>query len=132
MQLKTGSCLCNAIKYTVNLDDHLKSYNCHCIDCRKKNGGAFVTIIALREGALKIDQKKLDIFTHPGKSGKKIVKYSCKTCAAPVYSYVEKFGTVYLYAGLLDDVSNVKSSINIHFLESHFPFLDIEDNNINI
>ena len=56
----TGGCICGEIKYNVNLDEKPRVYNCHCIDCRKKMGG-LNTIVELRDGALKIDNDKLEI-----------------------------------------------------------------------
>ena len=71
MKLKTGSCICNNVKYTVTIDNKPRVYNCHCVDCRKKNGVTFVTMIELRKNALTIDQNKLNSFTHSGYRGKK-------------------------------------------------------------
>ena len=53
----TGSCICGAIEFTVDIDEKPRVFNCHCIDCRKKVGG-IITIIQLRDNALKIDENK--------------------------------------------------------------------------
>tara|TARA_Y100000590_G_C15745117_1_gene1021693 strand:- start:7028 stop:7423 length:396 start_codon:yes stop_codon:yes gene_type:complete len=131
MKIKKGSCLCENIKYSVKLDDKLRIYNCHCIDCRKKTGNAFITIIELRKNALNIDISKLDTFSHPGKSGQYITKFFCNKCASPVYSYVEKYNKIYLYSGLLEEIQHINSPINIHY-NSHFPFLLLKKNHIHI
>ena len=78
-----GGCICGEVKFTVNLDEKPKVFNCHCIDCRKKIGG-IISIIQLRENALKIDERKLSKFTHLGGSKNIITKSFCKNCAAPV------------------------------------------------
>ena len=115
---RNGSCFCEEVKFSVNLDKMPRVYNCHCVDCRKKTGGGFITIIELREGALEIDENKLAIYKHSGGSGKEIRIHFCKSCFAPVYSYVERWNKVYLYAGLLDDVEILKTSKNINFEKS--------------
>ena len=46
--------------------------------------------------------------------------------------FSRKFKKYYLYAGLLDDISFLKKAENIHFKESHFPFLQIKDDDIKI
>ena len=53
MNKHTGRCICGNVGFTVDLDEIPRVYNCHCVDCRKSFGG-FITIIDLRDGALKI------------------------------------------------------------------------------
>ena len=129
---RNGSCFCGRVKFSVNLDEIPRVYNCHCVDCRKKAGGGFITIIELREGALEIDENKLAIYKHPGGSGKEIQKHFCKNFFAPVYSYVERWNKVYLYAGLLDDVEILKTSKNINFEKSYFPIFEIKEKGVKI
>ena len=129
--IKTGGCICGEVTFKVKLDEIPRVFNCHCIDCRKKMGGVN-TIIEVRDGALDIDKSKLGIFEHSGGSGNKIKKHYCKKCTSPVYAYVSKWKKIYLYAGLLDDISVLKKAKNIWYEESHFPFLEINDNNIKI
>ena len=127
----TGSCICGEIKFTVDIDEKPKVFNCHCIDCRKKVGG-IITIIQLRDNVLKIDDNKLEKYTHKGGSKKMIIKSFCKICAAPITTFVEKWGVSYLYAGLLDDLSLLKESKNIFYENSHFPFLVIKEKGLKI
>ena len=97
-----------------------------CIDCRKKIGG-IISIIQLRENAVDIDKSKLGTYEHSGGSGNKIKKFFCKKCAAPILTYVSKWDKFYLYAGILDDVSILKSAYNIFYEDSHFPFMEISE-----
>ena len=128
---KTGGCICGDITFNVKLDEVPLVFNCHCIDCRKKIGG-MMTIILLRDGAIDIDKSKLKIYEHEGGSGNKIKKHFCGKCAAPILTYVEKYKKYYLYAGLLDDISFLKKAENIHFKDSHFPFMEINEKNIKV
>jgi len=123
---RTGGCICGEIKFTVKLDEKPRVFNCHCIDCRKKIGG-IISIIQLRENAVDIDKSKLGTYEHSGGSGNKIKKFFCKKCAAPILTYVSKWDKFYLYAGMLDDVSILKSAYNIFYEESHFPFMQISE-----
>jgi hypothetical protein len=127
----SGSCICGEVKYLVNLDELPRVFNCHCIDCRKKMGGVN-TIIEVRDGALDIDKSKLGIYEHSGGSGNEIKKHYCRKCTSPVYAYVSKLNKIYLYAGLLDDISILKSAKNIWYQDSHFPFLKISEDKIII
>ena len=124
-----GSCICGEVKFTVDLDEKPRVFNCHCVDCRKKLGG-IITIIQLRENALNLNESKLSKYTHSGGSNNKITKSFCKNCAAPITTFVEKWGVSYLYAGLLDDISSLKNAKNIFYENSHFPFMKINEDEI--
>jgi len=126
-----GSCICGEVKFTVKLDEKPRVFNCHCVDCRKKMGGV-ITIIQLRENTLEVDENKLSKYTHSGGSKNIITKSFCKKCAAPLTTYVEKWGISYLYAGLLDDISLLKNAKNIFYENSHFPFLKINEKELTI
>ena len=123
---KKGGCICGAIRFNVTLDELPRVFSCHCVDCRKKIGG-IISIIQLRENAVDIDKSKLGTYEHSGGSGNKIKKFFCKKCAAPILTYVSKWDKFYLYAGMLDDVSILKSAYNIFYEDSHFPFMEISE-----
>jgi len=131
MNKHKGGCICGEVKFIVNLDEKPRVFNCHCIDCRKKVGG-MITIIDLREGAIDIDKAKLGIYEHIGGSGNKIQKHYCKKCTAPILTYVAKWKKFYLYAGMLDDISILKTANNIWYKNSHFPFIEINKKKIKI
>ena len=126
MIIKTAGCFCGEHKFNVLLDEKPRVFNCDCIDCRKKVGG-IISIIQLRENAVDIDKSKLGTYEHSGGSGNKIKKFFCKKCAAPILTYVSKWDKFYLYAGMLDDVSILKSAYNIFYEDSHFPFMEISE-----
>ena len=126
---KTGGCFCGEIKFSVDLDEKPRVFNCHCLDCRKKIGG-MITIVQLRDNAIEIDKDKLNTFEHDGGSGNKIIKFFCNKCAAPVLTHVSKWDKYYLYAGMLDDINILKSAYNIFYEDSHFPFMEINESNI--
>ena len=131
MKEHKGGCICGEVKFTVNLDDKPRVYNCHCIDCRKKTGG-MITIIDLREGSIEIDKTKLGTYEHSGGSGNLIKKHYCKKCTAPILTYVDKWKKFYLYAGMLDNINILKTANNIYYEGSHFPFMNIKDKKIKL
>ena len=126
-----GGCICGEVKFIVNLDKKPRVFNCHCIDCRKKVGG-MINIIDLREDSINIDKTKLAIYEHKGGSWNIIKKHYCKKCTAPVLTYVAKWDKFYLYAGLLDDISILKTASNIYFKDSHFPFMEIDEKKVKV
>ena len=67
---------------------------------------------------------------HQNVNGKDLNRHLYKTCKAPVYLYVEKYNENYIYAGLFDEIDDLKLSKNMNFKDSHFPFLDIKEESI--
>ena len=131
MNKHSGRCICGRVKFTVDIDEIPRVYNCHCLDCRKAFGG-MITIIDLRDGALKIEKQNLGIFTQLGGSGNEIKNYFCKTCTAPIFRYVSLWKRNYLFAGLLDNIDFIKNAKNIFYKDSHFPFMKIEEEELTI
>ena len=48
MQNFTGSCLCRAVIYKSETAP-LRTFNCHCEDCRKCSGAPYLTNIFVKE-----------------------------------------------------------------------------------
>lgn len=42
MIIRSGSCLCGRVRYSVNADP-IRIGLCHCMDCRKESGSVFAT-----------------------------------------------------------------------------------------
>ena len=49
----TGGCACGAVRYECAAEPVMTG-NCHCRDCQKATGGAFVPALAVPTAALKI------------------------------------------------------------------------------
>ena len=132
MIVKTGSCICSSIQYSVTLEESDSGFNCHCVDCRKSTGQAFASLISFKPENLKINSGELAKITHQGGSGSSLHRHCCKSCSAPVYLEVTKSGTCYLYAGLLDDVSSIYVLRNVNFENGHFPFVRIREQAVEV
>lgn len=50
--LRTGGCLCGAVRYEINMDG-ARTGNCHCRDCQKNGGGPFMTFTTPEAGHFK-------------------------------------------------------------------------------
>ena len=94
----TGSCLCRAITYNTNTAP-LRTFNCHCEDCRKCSGAPYLTNIFVKEGDLYI-QGTLKSYIHQSESGNKITKKFCEQCGCQMFSLNEgRPGLVRIHAG---------------------------------
>ena len=78
-----GSCSCGAVKYFIN-DYPLFTHACHCKDCKKSTGSAFVihTIILESSFFIKGDMRAA---TLPTGSGAGYKSYFCINCGTYIY-----------------------------------------------
>ena len=79
----TGGCLCKAVKYEYN-GDIAEIALCHCMECRKAQGAAFVanTPIDAANFVITKGQESLKRFySSPGKA-----RVFCSNCGSPIYS----------------------------------------------
>ena len=84
MEIKvTGSCHCGNIHFETR-DNPKITVNCHCDDCKKRNGTAFSTYMGVAEKDFVITKgerylKKYEVEN----SGE---KYFCSECGSPIYN----------------------------------------------
>ena len=116
--MHTGSCLCEAIKYSV--DDELKAcVNCYCQYCRKAHGSEFVTVAFAPASKLTILEGKESIAEYP------IPKLSsfrcfCSKCGTRLYNIAPAVGMLSLVTATLSNPAAVKPLANIN-TESRLP-----------
>lgn len=96
----TGSCLCGGIKFEIN--QQLEPIQiCHCIQCRKAQGSAFVTNTPIKEENFNLLSGSELIGAFESSPGK--VRCFCKNCGSPIYSKTTKLpGVIRIRAGTLD------------------------------
>ncbi|KAK4612165.1 Putative glutathione-dependent formaldehyde-activating enzyme [Fulvia fulva] len=106
---KTGQCLCGAIKYKLAGPSAKPYYNtvCHCLNCRRATGSAFLLAsICPRDGS-KVTQgaehqkEYCDIATD---SGTKLKRDFCSQCGSKLFAYTPLWDEIVsVTAGTLDD-----------------------------
>ena len=107
MQNFSGSCLCRAVTYRTN-SAALKTFNCHCEDCRKCSGAPYLTNIFVKEDDLNI-QGNLKNYVHQSESGNKITKKFCNKCGCQMFSFNEgRPGLVRIHAGTVNELDKIK------------------------
>ena len=103
----TGSCLCLAITYKSN-SAPLRTFNCHCDDCKKCSGAPFLTNIFVNENDLDI-RGNLRSYIHHSESGNEITKKFCDQCGCQMFSLNEgRPGLVRIHAGTVNELAVVK------------------------
>ena len=74
----TGGCLCGAVRYeTSGLPYHIT--HCHCLDCRRSSGAAFVTWASFRRSSFRFTTGQPKEVTWAGR-----LRSFCKDCGTPL------------------------------------------------
>ncbi|KAF9555069.1 hypothetical protein CPC08DRAFT_744319 [Agrocybe pediades] len=83
----TGSCLCKAVKYTVT-GDPLTFRVCHCENCRKATGSAFMSNLFYNADNIRVVQgeDKLKHYADPETwNGAPITRVFCSECGSNLF-----------------------------------------------
>jgi hypothetical protein len=78
-QKRTGGCMCAAVRYEVTGEPFLVSH-CHCLSCRKHNGGPVVTLAGFNKGQVRFEGDERGIYeSSPG-----VGRAFCGKCGTPL------------------------------------------------
>jgi len=107
--LRTGGCLCGAVRYEINLDGS-ETNNCHCRDCQKNSGGAFMPFTSVDRGQFRwISAPKGE-----GKASEIAVRRFCADCGTPMTWEGQDYpDRISISTGTLDDTSGIEISVEI-------------------
>ena len=115
----SGSCNCQAVKFRV-AGDIKRIVNCHCNLCRKMNGAAFSTYVAVLKADFKLITGELSFFDVTENAR----KHFCGKCGTPIFNSNPKYaGLNILHLGSLDSLDSLKPEVNIYD-ESKVGWLD--------
>ena len=108
-----GGCLCGQVQYSGDAEPTFVGV-CHCEDCQKETGTAFVTAIGVPKSALSI-RGPLKTYVKKGDSGQDVVRWLCLNCGSTLLSEPAVVpGVSFLRAGTLDDNSWVRPTMEIY------------------
>ena len=109
----TGSCLCGAIRYTI--DAPVKELRaCHCRNCQKQSGAQGTVNAIVASSAFKITQGTPKRYSAVADSGRTLHRYFCGDCGSGVYSQRETNPEmVVVRAGTMDDAGDMRITGNI-------------------
>ena len=103
----TGKCLCGRVQYA--LAQPLPDLDvCHCKNCQRQSGAAFVPFVAISMAALEMSGSPKVFMDSDTESGKTVARYFCGDCGSPLYVVVEAApATAYMVVGTLDDTHHL-------------------------
>jgi len=120
-----GRCACGAVRYKLTADP-LIVHACHCLDCQRITGGAFVINMWIESRCVEADRSGLKSYLLKGGSGQKHEVFFCPTCGTYVWSkyHIAPGDCLFVRAGTLDDPSVIKPDVHI-FTRSKVPWLEL-------
>jgi len=118
---RTGGCLCDAIRYEA-AGEPVFSLLCHCRDCQRQSGSAFIAAVRLPSSGFRITRGEPKRYLTRSDSGNDIARVFCGECGAPLYVQVStRPDLIGLRVTSLDDPSWFRPDANI-FTKSAQPW----------
>ena len=109
----SGRCLCGEIKYSANVEP-LFTGNCHCKDCQRSSGGAFIPAILFPETGVSI-VGEAKYFESIADSGNIHKRGFCSNCGSQLFAKFNTMpGVLGIKAGTLDHPSNYVPKLDFY------------------
>jgi hypothetical protein len=122
-----GGCACGAVRYKLAAPP-LIVHACHCRDCQRLTGSAFVVNIWIERRCVEANEAPLRSDSVPAGSGKPQEIFRCAHCGTALWSkyHAAPGDTVLLRAGTLDRPETVTPDVHI-FTRSKLPWLKLPE-----
>ena len=119
-----GGCACGAARYRLNGGPMFVNC-CHCSDCQRQVGSAFVVNAIIETDRIDILSGELAVTTLPTDSGRPHDVHRCATCGTTLWSDYGRRGVVsFLRATTLDDRAVLAPDAHI-FTRSKLPWVTL-------
>jgi hypothetical protein len=111
----SGGCACGAIRYSFE-GEPLVALNCHCRDCQRESGSAYVPVLIVPFKGWKLERGKPRHFSVPADSGELATRNFCGDCGSPLFGLpaTRESDIVTIRAGSLDDPSLFRPTRDIY------------------
>lgn len=83
---------------------------CHCLTCKKVTGGTNTINLLIPEQHFRITSGQTTQYATAHESGMQLTLFFCGTCGTPLYKVGDREelrGNIIVYAGTLDDLSEI-------------------------
>ena len=119
-----GGCACGAIRYELAATP-LIVHACHCRDCQRITGSAFVTNLWIERDLVRVSAGTPKSCRLEGGTGKPHDVFFCERCGTYVWSlYHGVPDCLFVRAGTLDRPDSIEPDVHI-FTRSKVPWLDL-------
>jgi hypothetical protein len=121
MSVLSGGCACGAVRYDCSAPA-LFCLNCHCRDCQRESGSAFVPVMAVKREAFEVVRGSPRHFVLTADSGHTTTRAFCGDCGSPLFGLPGAAPElVMIRAGSLDEPGSFAPSQDI-FIASAQPW----------
>ena len=120
-----GTCSCEAVRYRLT-SDPLFVHCCHCLNCQRQTGSAFVINVLIETDRVEIvkgEPHRVDVPRDDG-STQEIVR--CPECLVALYSHYSYPAVAFVRAGTLDEPASVSPDVHI-FTRSKLPWVALPE-----
>lgn len=118
-----GGCACGSVRYRLT-SDPLFVHCCHCLNCQRQTGSAFVINVLIETGRVETTGE-LHRVQMPRDDGSQEV-CRCPECLVALYSHYSYPTVAFVRAGTLDDPASVSPDVHI-FTRSKLPWVTLPD-----
>ena len=122
---REGGCACGEVRYRL-ASEPLFVHCCHCLNCQRQTGSAFVINILIETDRLVVLTGEPQQVSVPRSGGKKQEIWRCPTCQTALYSQYTTPRIRFVRAGTLDDPASVAPDVHI-FTRSKLPWVVLPD-----
>ncbi|HEY2541671.1 MAG TPA: GFA family protein [Gaiellaceae bacterium] len=119
-----GGCSCGAVRYRL-ADEPMFVHCCHCLNCQRQTGSAFVINLLIETGRVEVDGATEAVGV-PRDDGSAQTVIRCPSCKVAVYSHYTRPEIAFVRAGTLDDPSSVAPDVHI-FTRSKLPWIELPE-----
>jgi hypothetical protein len=109
---REGGCACGAVRYRLT-SDALFVHCCHCLNCQRQTGSAFVINLLIETGRVELlagEPQPVDV---PRDDGSTQTIFRCPTCQVAVFSQYGHPGFRFVRGGTLDDPTGITPDVHI-------------------
>src|SRR3712207_3143709 len=112
MSTREGGCACGEVRYRLNADP-LIVHACHCLNCQRQTGTAFVINALIETDRLEVVSGAPRRVDAPRDRGVQPI-YRCPTCQVALFSEYDLPWLRFVRAGTLDDPHGVAPDVHIY------------------
>lgn len=116
-----GGCFCGAIRYELTAEP-MFVHCCHCQDCQRQTGTAFVLNALIEETCVKVLKGKPEPVLMETDSGRPHDIYRCPKCQTALWSDYGRRPFRFVRVGTLDQPSKMPPDVHI-FTRSKLPWV---------
>ena len=120
---REGRCACGDVRYKL-LADPIIVHCCHCLNCQRQTGSAFVVNALIEAGRIELLSGSPVEIAVPRDDGSRQRILRCPSCQIAVWSFYTRPDLAFVRAGTLQAPSSVTPDVHI-FVRSKLPWVTL-------